>query len=169
MKISFFKSGSTGSVVISLLIGVLCNIYPWGSSPWVPDFLIVILAFWVLHTPDKVNLLAAFLLGILMDIQTSQFLGIHSITYLIATFLMILWTRRLLNTTLFGQFFIIFQVLLISHTVQILILWLSNASHDVSFTYIVVPSLIESLLWLMISKFLIGQTSNFSRNHSSLN
>jgi rod shape-determining protein MreD len=135
----------------------------------VPDFLIVILAFWVLHTPDKIHLLAAFLLGVLMDIQTSQFLGIHSITYLITAFLMLFWSRRLLNTTLLGQYFIILQVLLISHTAQILILWLLNASNDVSFSYIILPSFIEALLWPMISKFLIGQTSNFSRNHSSLN
>jgi len=166
---SFFKSSSIGSITFSLLLGVLCNVYPWGSSPWVPDFLIVILAFWVLHTPDKIHLLAAFLLGVLMDIQTSQFLGIHSITYLITAFLMLFWSRRLLNTTLLGQYFIILQVLLISHTAQILILWLLNASNDVSFSYIILPSFIEALLWPMISKFLIGQTSNFSRNHSSLN
>ena len=163
---SFFKLGSIRSIVISLVVGVLCNVYPWGSSPWVPDFLIVILIFWVLQTPDKINLLTAVLLGILMDIQTSQFLGIHSITYLIATFLMILWTRRLLNSTLLGQFFIVFQVLLITHTIQILILWLLNASSDVSLSYIALPSLIESMLWPIISKLLIGQTTHFSRNQS---
>ena len=166
MQFSIFKLESTGSIVISIFIGFLLNVFPWGSGPWVPDFLLVILAFWVFQSPDKINLFTAFFLGVLMDIQTSQVMGIHSITYLIAAFLILIWTRRLLNTSLIGQTFIVFQVLLIAHAIEMLILWSSLPSNDLSFIYIVLPSLIASLFWPMVSKLFVGQTSNFSRNNS---
>ena len=166
MQFSIFKLESVGSIVISIFIGFLLNVFPWGNGPWVPDFLLVILAFWVFQSPDKINLFTAFFLGILMDIQTAQFMGIHSITYLIASFIIIIWTRRLLNTSLLGQTLIVFQVFLIAHTIEILILWFSLPANDLSFINIVLPSLIQSLFWPIISKLFVGQTSNFSRNNS---
>ena len=115
MAFSIFKLRSMTGPFLTLLGAFILNMFPWGNSPWVPDFLLITLAFWVLQAPEKINLISAFVLGLLMDIQTSQFLGVHAIVYVTASFVIIYEQRRLLNATLLGQTFIMLKVFLIAN------------------------------------------------------
>jgi len=81
MAFNSLKFSLFSSPYFSLTFAFILNMLPWGNSSWTPDFLLVVLCFWVLQAPEKVNLLVALLLGLLMDIQTSQFLGVHAIVY----------------------------------------------------------------------------------------
>lgn len=99
---SAFKNASSGVVVWGsvLLIWVL-SLLPWRHWEYAPDFLMLVLAFWTLHEPRKVNMTMAFVLGLLMDAHDTSFLGEHAMSYVLACYGVIALSRRL---QLFGSF-----------------------------------------------------------------
>jgi rod shape-determining protein MreD len=164
MAFSIFKLRSLTGPLLTLFGAFILNMFPWGNSPWVPDFLLITLAFWVLQAPDKINLLSAFLLGLLMDVQTSQYLGVHAIVYVLACFVIIYQQRRLLNATLLGQTFMMLQVFLIANFVLLLILWVVGQGREISFAFLIIPSVIETCLWPIFKKALSNHSS-FINHH----
>jgi len=166
MAFSIFKFSSITGPFLTLIGAFLLNMFPWGNSPWVPDFLLISLAFWVLHAPERINLLSAFLLGLLMDIETSQYLGVHAIVYVAACFVIIYQQRRLLNVTLLGQTFIMLQVFLIANFVLLLILWIVGQGKEISFAFLIIPSAIETCLWPIFKKVLSNRAS-FINHHQT--
>ncbi len=166
MAFSIFKLRSMTGPFLTLLGAFILNMFPWGNSPWVPDFLLITLAFWVLQAPEKINLISAFVLGLLMDIQTSQFLGVHAIVYVTASFVIIYEQRRLLNATLLGQTFIMLKVFLIANFVFLLILWIIWPGREISFAFIIIPSVIETCLWPIFKKVLSNRAS-FINHHQT--
>jgi rod shape-determining protein MreD len=164
---AFFKPGSYGLITFTLILGFLLNLFPWGNSAWVPDFLVVVLAFWVLQAPKRLDLTPGFFLGILMDIQTSQFLGIHSISYVVTCFLIIFWERRLLNSTLLGQTFVIFQIFLFASSIQMTLLWLMGTYKELSLMYLLIPCILQACMWPILKKILsAGHPTSLNRNHN---
>jgi rod shape-determining protein MreD len=166
MAFSIFKLRSMTGPFFTLVGAFILNMFPWGNSPWVPDFLLITLAFWVLQAPDKINLLSAFLLGLLMDIQTSQYLGVHAIVYVVACFVIIYQQRRLLNSTLLGQTFVMLQVFFITNFVLLLIVWVIGQSKEISFAFLIIPSMIEACLWPIFKKLLSNRAS-FINHHQT--
>ena len=166
MVFSIFKLRSLTGPLLTLIGAFVLNMFPWGNTPWVPDFLLITLAFWVLHAPERINLLSAFLLGLLMDIQTSQYLGVHAIVYVLACFVIIYQQRRLLSVTLLGQTFIMLQVFLIANFVLLLILWVVGQGKEISFAFLIIPSVIETFLWPIFKKVLSNRAS-FINHHQT--
>ena len=164
MAFSVFKLRSLTGPFLTLFGAFILNMFPWGNSPWVPDFLLITLAFWILQAPDKINLLSAFLLGLLMDVQTSQYLGVHAIVYVLTYFVIVYQQRRLLNVTLLGQTFMMLQVFLIANFVLLLILWVVGQGREISFAFLIIPSVIETCLWPIFKKAL-SIFSSFINHH----
>lgn len=82
-----------GSVFITWIVMLL----PWRQWSPAPDLLMLVLAFWVLHEPRRVNMLLAFSLGILIDVHDANFLGEHALSYVLAAYGVIVLSRRLLQ------------------------------------------------------------------------
>ena len=73
----------------SFLLVLLVDFIPV-APPWVyplPDFTLIMLAYWLLHRPQLIGIGAAFCLGLLVDIGTNSLLGQHGLAYSVAAFL----------------------------------------------------------------------------------
>ncbi len=80
---------------LSLTIAFICNLIPSTKLfPW-PDFLAVVLVFWNIYAPGKLNIFFAWFVGILMDVYTGAFLGQHALLYSILCFCANVFQRRL--------------------------------------------------------------------------
>lgn len=64
-------------IVVSLLVGLAINFLPLGRVVWTPDILMLLLAFWVVHQPQRIGMGIAFVLGLCMDVHQSSWLGQH--------------------------------------------------------------------------------------------
>jgi rod shape-determining protein MreD len=166
MAFNSLKFSLFSSPYFSLTFAFILNMLPWGNSSWTPDFLLVVLCFWVLQAPEKVNLLVALLLGLLMDIQTSQFLGVHAIVYVSSSFLIIYNQRRLLNTTSLGQIFIMLQIFLFANFVLLFILWVMGKNQEAQLSYLLIPSLLEVCLWPIFKRVLSSRLALINQNSS---
>ncbi len=49
-------------IVVTVLIGLAINMLPLGRIVWLPDMLMVLLAFWSLNQPQRIGLGIAFVL-----------------------------------------------------------------------------------------------------------
>ena len=87
----------------SIFLVFLLSLLPWRLSPWAPDLLILVLAFWVVHEGGRVGLVAGFLFGLFMDIHDSGPLGQHALTYVLVCYGAVVLRRRLLRFNLWRQ------------------------------------------------------------------
>lgn len=83
-------------IFVSLFAALFLNMLPLGRVTWMPDVLMVLLAFWGIHQPLRVGMGIAFLLGLCMDVQESALLGQHAMAYTVLLFLTQLTHRRVM-------------------------------------------------------------------------
>ena len=73
-------------IVVTLVIGLAVNMLPLGRIVWLPDMLLLLLAFWSLNQPQRVGLGIAFALGLVMDVDRASLLGQHALAYTLLVF-----------------------------------------------------------------------------------
>ena len=151
-------------IFLSLFIAFILNMTPLRSNPLLPDFVLIVLVFWILYFPETVNLLTAFLLGLFMDVQSSNLLGINALGYIIAGFLIVFWNRRILSASPIWQVITIFRVVLLVHISIAITMWMLVPSFVFSFLDIFLPATFEALLWPLIKRLLVNQGPFISRN-----
>lgn len=85
-----------GFIVFTLIAALLANLLPWsGAALWiVPDFVALIVLYWCIEQPRKVGFVAAWLLGLFMDIANGSLFGQHALAYSILAYAGIVLHRR---------------------------------------------------------------------------
>lgn len=84
------------SLLLAMLGNMLINMGGAGRAPWVPDLLALTLVFWNVHQPLRVGIGAAFVFGLLMDVQQTTLLGQHALAYVVLSYWAVSIHRRLL-------------------------------------------------------------------------
>ena len=62
-------------IAASLALALVWHLLPLGPVPWMPDLLMLLLAFWGVHQPERVGMGVAFVLGLLVDVGQSALAG----------------------------------------------------------------------------------------------
>ena len=83
-------------IALTLALGLLFNLLPWGRIAGVPDLTATVLAFWCIHQPRRVGIGIAWTLGLLLDVGNGSLLGQHAFGYSILAFLAFAVHRRIL-------------------------------------------------------------------------
>jgi rod shape-determining protein MreD len=148
---------------LTLTFAFILNMLPWGNHPWVPDFILPVLLYWILFFPEKISLILFFLFGLMMDIQTSSPLGLHAIGYVVGSVVMFFWSRKLLTNSPIGQLLVVFQIFLLIHSIVIILFWLLVPTFIFSVSYILFPAIIELCLWPFVKKGLMHPGTFLSR------
>ena len=152
MKLNFLMNMTT-----SLVIAFIFNMLPWGNHPWVPDFILPVLLYWVLFHPENIGLTLFFIIGLMMDIQTSSPLGLHALSYVVGSVTMTFWSRKLLTNTPIGQLIVLAQIFFLIQLIKIFLFWLLVPSYVFSIYYLFLPVVIELCLWPLVRKLLSHQ------------
>lgn len=82
-----------GSIIIVWLISLL----PWRLWQPAPELLLLVLAYWCVHEPQRVGMLTAFCFGLLMDVHDSGLLGEHALVFTLVAYGAVILRRRLLR------------------------------------------------------------------------
>lgn len=115
-----------GSLLAALFLNMLAHMLLAGHSPWMPDFLAITLVFWTVHQPRRVGILAAFVLGLLLDVHQGSLLGQHALAYAVLSYLAILIHRRLLWFKLSEQSLQVLPLFVVAHALQLLVRWVAG-------------------------------------------
>ena len=138
----------------SLVAALLLNMLPLGRTPWLPDFLILVLVFWSVHQPLRVGIGAAFFFGLCMDVHQTSLLGQHALAYTALSFFAITIHRRLLWFSVPSQAVQVLPLFVAAHAIELAIRMVSGGAFP-GWTVILAP-LIESALWPVVSIMLLA-------------
>ena len=85
------------SVYLSLLMALLCQLFPWVGQGVIfrPDFMLVVILYWLLRAPNLCNVGTAWFAGLLVDLATGSLLGQHALSFSITAFVALSYQRRL--------------------------------------------------------------------------
>lgn len=145
-------------VYLSLLIALLCQLFPWVGQGIIfrPDFMLVVILYWLLRAPNLCNVGTAWLAGLLVDLATGSLLGQHALSFTITAFAALSYQRRLVLFNSWQLAAYVFALLIIERLVILLLkLFAGNESPGLHYFWPVITGL---LLWQLIILIFGGLT-----------
>ena len=148
MKLS--KSQGMGVVALSLIIALTLMIVP--IPEWArllrPEWLSLVLIYWVLALPHRIGMGVAWCMGLLLDVMRDTLLGQHALALVLIAFFVLQFHQRLRLFPLWQQSFVIFVLLLIQ---TIIIFWIKGIIGEApGFWYTLLPALMSALVWSLV-------------------
>lgn len=135
------------AVYLTLFLAFIVNLLPWFGQgiSWRPDFVLLVLIFWVIRAPQLCNIGVAWFAGLLMDLATGGLFGQFALAYALTTFFAANYQRRLVLYNIWQQAAYVFVLLMLS---QLTILMLKLfTGHDVPSWHYFFPSIMGIILW----------------------
>jgi len=139
------------AVAASALAALLASLYPlpvW-LLPARPDWLALVVIFWIMRLPQGFGIGSAWLLGLLMDGLEGGVLGRHALALSVVAYASILLRRRMLHYSLLQQMLLVFAL---CATDQVLCHWVQNlAGHATSSVVFLMGSLTGAFCWPLLA------------------
>lgn len=132
---------------LSVLVALVLQIVPLPSQVDVyrPDWVLVVLAYWSMALPHRVNVGVAFITGVAMDVLVGTTLGIHSLGLSLSVYILAANYQRLRNYSVWQQAIIIG---LMSSLYHLMTFWVQHLLTDIYFQVDYLwPVLTSMVLW----------------------
>lgn len=144
-----------GSFIASTLFAALMlNLLPWEGLALLarPDFVLLLLLYWVVHQPLRMGMGAAWAMGIVMDVADGALLGQHALANTLTIFLALALHRRIQAFGLWQQALHISILLLLNQALLLLVHLISGA--DFIGWRFFLASVSGTLLWPALGLFI---------------
>lgn len=106
-------------VVLSLLaaFGLTLLPLPRVASIFIPDWVLLVVLYWVIFLPQGVGLGIAWLTGLLVDVLTNSLLGEHAVASAIVAYIGLKFYRRIRAFPIWQQVLSVMVLLAIYHAI----------------------------------------------------
>jgi rod shape-determining protein MreD len=141
------------SVYLSLILAFICLLLPWSGVALQarPDFLLLVIIFWLIRAPNLCNIGTAWFVGLFVDLATGGTFGQYALAYTVTAFFAVIYQRRLVLFNGTQQLFYVF-LLLITAQIILLILKTFAGAQSLGWAYFL-PSITGVLLWKIAVMF----------------
>jgi len=75
-----------------------------------PQWMVLIVAYWSIYTPDKTGIVTAWVWGLLLDVALGTHMGIHALSLALVSYMSIILYLRLRMYPLWQQMFFIWLI-----------------------------------------------------------
>ncbi len=136
-----------GLIIFSIFAAFVMALMPLPISleHFRPDWVLLVLMYWSLALPHRVNIGWSWVVGLLIDLATGSPLGVHSLTYAITIYITASNYQKIRNFSVWQQAMLISVFLALHHLLQF---WLHHFLLDVYFSpQFLWPVLTGSLCW----------------------
>lgn len=154
---------SLKDIYFSLLLAFMAYLLPWSGFGLSlrPDFVLVLLLFWMLRAPHLCNVGTAWTLGLMIDLASGSVLGQSAIAYTISAFFAVQYQRRLVLFNELQQSVYVLLLLLLSQITLMLVKLFSGHPFP-DWTYFI-SSLSGLILWqVLVMSNLFGMVNQSS-------
>ncbi len=131
----------------TLIIAFMLTLMPlpdWAQA-FRPDWVTLVLLYWLLAVPEHVGVTFAFVCGLLLDVAHGAILGQHAIGLVLIAFVVAIQYQKIRVFSLVQQALVVFALLMIK---QLLVIWVSGiVGQTADFTGYLVQSLVGAVLW----------------------
>ena len=132
-------------IIFTLLIAVMASIMPMPLSvdAFRPDWVLIVLVYWCLALPNKINIITAWVMGLILDILLGSVLGIHASAMALTVYIVVVNFQKIRNFSVWQQALIIGVLAALYH---LLVFWmqrfLTDAVFLTSYLYPVITSIV---------------------------
>jgi len=135
------------SIYLSLLAAFICLLFPWSGLALTlrPDFMLLVIIFWLLRAPNQCSVGTAWFMGLWVDLATGGIFGQYALAYTVTTFFAVIYQRRLVLFNSTQQLVYVFSLLFISQLI-LLILKTFASKEFLGWSYFL-PSITGVLVW----------------------
>ena len=141
-------------IAASLAAALAINLLPLGRTVWIPDMVMLLLAFWGVHQPQRVGMGIAFALGLCIDVHQVALLGQHALAYTALMFGAGVVHRRLLWLGVASQALQMLPLFIAAHALELLVRMVSGGIFP-GLAMLVAPA-VEAALWPLASWVLLA-------------
>jgi rod shape-determining protein MreD len=145
------KANNRWVIVLSLVFAATLAVFPLPTwlARWRPDWVALVLIYWVIALPHRFGMLAAFSMGIVMDVLEGTVLGLHAgIFTILAWFGLTLYQRIRMFTPIQQSL----TLLMLIGLGQALLFWIFTAlgkpkADSLAF---VITAVISAVIWPLV-------------------
>ena len=140
------RSNGLGFIYLSLLVALLLTVMPMPQQVKLfrPDWALLVVLYWTMTLPGRVNILTAFVLGFLTDVLVGTVLGVNALAFSVVTFIVAVNHLKIRNFSVIQQALLLGLFLALYH---LLLFWLSHFLTGVYF--------LPAYLWPVLTGMLV--------------
>ena len=131
---------------ISLFVAMVLSILPMPTwSVWFrPEWLLLLVFFWIIVFPKRFSLLGVWLIGLLTDILLGTLLGVHALAMVFVSYFMFKFYRQIRAFPYWQQALVIAVLTIVYETTIVIV---QSVQGHATHWYFYLPSLLSFLLW----------------------
>ena len=145
------KTGGLVTIWITIIAGMVLAVVPMPQLVPIelgflrPDWVALVLVYWIIALPHRVGILTAWLAGIAMDVLLGSLIGQHALSYVLIAYVALSLYQRLRMFSVWQQSTVLFVLLGIN---QLVGFWIESVAGlaDWRFWYLL-PALSGAFLW----------------------
>lgn len=135
------ESSNGGIILTTLLLAIMLSIMPMpiNVDAFRPDWALIVLIYWSIALPTRVNVLSAWLVGFFLDVLLGSVLGVHAAALAVVVYISSVNYQVIRNFSLWQQGLIVGVFAALYH---LLVFWMQRLLTDVDF----LPSYLYSVI-----------------------
>lgn len=141
----FAKKGMI--ILLTFIVALMATIMPLpiAVDAFRPDWVLVVVLYWCLALPNRVNVITAWLFGLLLDILLGSVLGIHAAAMALSVYIIAGNFQKIRNFSVWQQALIVGVLSALYH---LLVFWFQRFLTDVVFLpHYLYPVITTVILW----------------------
>lgn len=136
--VSFFLA------MILALVTVPNNL-PWEFGFLRPDWVLLVLIYWVIALPHRVGTFTAWVLGLVMDVLLGSLFGQHALVYLIVAYMAANLYQRLRMFAVWQQSLVVFALIGLAH---LMMYWTERLIGEREWSWwLLLPAVMSAFVW----------------------
>lgn len=149
---SGYHRGSGGSLIaLTIILAAILAIVPMPAwlELWRPEWVTLVVVYWVIALPHKVGLFSAWLVGFFVDVMEGSLLGLNALALTVIAYVALNLYQRMRMFTPLQQSI---TILILVGVQQLLVFWVLTATGQNTATNLafVISALSSALLWPVI-------------------
>jgi rod shape-determining protein MreD len=150
-------------IYFSLLLALICQMLPWAGFGLMlrPDFILVMIIYWLFRAPHIVNIGTAWFAGIVFDLVSGGIFGQHALAFAMVAYFAVSYQRRLILFNSWQQAGYVFILLLFAQII-VLVLKLLAGGEVPGWSYFL-SSISGIVLWQFLVISGVGASSGHAR------